>query len=86
MHSVAVKLPRLDAAHEHVPVMVGTVSPRGRAESTRAGLDIIFPVKQQQLNAGRVAGKYAEIDAIQTVLLLPKDSSARCWMTLPCTL
>lgn len=57
------KLSRPHARHEYMPIMVGTIGHWiDRDHACRSG--IIFPVKEQQLYAGSVPRKDAEIDTI----------------------
>ena len=47
---IPVELARLQARHEEVPIIVGTVG-RGIERDHARGVDIIFPVKEQQLHS-----------------------------------
>src|SRR5262249_32719750 len=60
--AITIKLPRPQARHEHMPVVVVEVGD-GIDRNYARGPGIIFPIKEQQIHSSRPTGKHAEIYA-----------------------
>src|SRR5215469_11598954 len=59
---ISIKLPRAQAGHELMPIVVGAVG-RGIDRNYARGPGIIFLIKKQQIDGGRPTRKHAEIYA-----------------------
>ena len=62
LDAVAIKLSRLNAGYECVPVVVSSVGRRINRDHARR-LGVIFAIEKHQIHAGSAAGINAEIDA-----------------------
>src|SRR5215471_965389 len=61
VYAITIKLPRPQARHEHMPVVVVAVG-HGIDRNYARAPGIIFAVKEQQIHSRRPTGKHAEID------------------------
>jgi hypothetical protein len=63
MRAIGVDLPRPNAGHEDVPVVIRAVG--GGIDSNHArGRRVVFPVEEQQLDTRAAAGEDAEVDSV----------------------